>query len=140
MPTDISNPSIFPRGAPFNEDNYGPVTVPCKGMKIALDVRSFGQWEVFIRREGHLAELRDGRIVIDGKPASEYTVERDYIFAMGDNRDISLDSRFWGFVPKEDVVGAPIVVYWAWNPNIPWYHPVDKVASINLSRIGTLIR
>jgi signal peptidase I len=59
---------------------------------------------------------------------------------MGDNRDDSLDSRFWGFVPLQDVIGTPMVVYWSWDPKIPIYDLFDKLGSINLRRIGTIVR
>jgi signal peptidase I len=96
-------------------------------------------WDVFIRREGHEAQLQEDKVKIDGRETGEYTVQRDYIFAMGDNRDNSLDSRFWGFVPLEDVIGTPMIVYWSWNPGIPIYHLIDKLSSVNLRRVGTLI-
>ncbi|MBZ5498168.1 MAG: signal peptidase I [Acidobacteriia bacterium] len=130
---------IFPRGSDFNADNYGPIAVPRKGMKLALTAANFPAWEVFIRREGHDAMLEDEQVMIDGRVAREYTVQRDYVFAMGDNRDNSLDSRFWGFVPYEDVIGTPMIVYWSWNPAIPIYHLIDKLTSVKLGRIGTII-
>jgi signal peptidase I len=58
---------------------------------------------------------------------------------MGDNRDDSLDSRYWGFVPVEDVIGTPMLVFWSWNPKIPLYNLGAKLGSINPSRIGTII-
>jgi signal peptidase I len=61
------------------------------------------------------------------------------LFAMGDNRDDSLDSRYWGFVPVEDVLGTPMLVFWSWNPKIPLYHLSAKLRSVNPSRIGTII-
>lgn len=134
------NPDIFPRGARFNEDNYGPVVVPRKGMTLLLDPENFGSWEVFIRREGHSAAIIAGRILIDGLVTDHYTVARDYLFAMGDNRDNSLDSRYWGFVPVEDVIGTPMLVFWSWNPKIPLYDLGAKLRSVNPSRIGTIIR
>jgi len=140
LPAGYANRDIFPRESEFNEDNYGPVVVPRKGSVVTLDADSFPAWEVFIRREGHSASLFDNEILIDGRPTTRYVVERDYIFAMGDNRDDSLDSRFWGFVPLEDVIGTPVIVYWSWNPRIPLYHPIDKLLSIRLGRIGSIIR
>jgi signal peptidase I len=137
---DQPNPNIFPRGSKYNEDNYGPLTVPRKGMKIALNDADVESWEVFIRREGHEIRSQGGGISVDGAAAREYVVERDYIFAMGDNRDNSLDSRFWGFVPLEDVIGTPMIVYWSWNPDIPIFHLIDKLGSANLRRIGTIVR
>ncbi len=140
IPAGVANPLIFPRGSNFNEDNYGPLAVPWKGMKLPVTADSFQGWEVFIRREGHDVRLEGGTVLIDGKGTSEYTVERDYVFAMGDNRDNSLDSRFWGFVPRVDVVGTPMIVYWSWNPAIPFYDVLDKFGSLDMHRIGTIIR
>ena len=140
FPSGMANPAIFPRGAPFNEDNYGPVVVPRKGLSVALSPDNFTAWEVLIRREGHAANLLAGSVRIDGREVRGYTVERDYVFAMGDNRDNSLDSRFWGFVPREDVIGKPMIVYWSWDPGIPIYHLIDKVRSVQLGRVGTVIR
>jgi signal peptidase I len=139
-PEGMANPQIFPVGSNYNEDNYGPIVVPRKGMKFAINVANYMGWEVFIRREGHEAQLRDGQAWIDGKETNEYTVGRDYIFAMGDNRDNSLDGRYWGFVPKEDVIGTPMIVYWSWDPSIPIYYIFDKLGSVNFRRIGTIIR
>ena len=136
----VANPYIFPRGAGFNEDNYGPVVVPARGTRLSLTPDSFAAWEVFIQREGHDARLQDGRIRIDGRETTAYDVQRDYIFAMGDNRDNSLDSRFWGFVPREDVIGKPMIVYWSWNPAVPIYHLIEKIRSVELGRVGTIIR
>jgi signal peptidase I len=135
----LPNRNVFPIGSNYNEDNYGPILVPRKGMKITLSAANLMGWEVLIRREGHMPKLEDGRVFIDDRETQEYAVERDYIFAMGDNRDNSLDSRFWGFAPLEDVIGTPMIVYWSWDPSIPIYHPLDKLGSINLRRIGTLI-
>ncbi len=140
VPAGFINPNAFPRDSAFNEDNYGPIVVPQKGSIVSLSASNFSSWEVFIRREGHDATLIGDQVLIDGKPATQYTVERDYVFGMGDNRDNSEDSRFWGFIPVEDVIGTPMVVYWSWDPSIPLSHPIDKLLSIKLGRIGTLIR
>jgi signal peptidase I len=139
-PADYHNPYIFPRGARFNEDNYGPLVVPQKGMSLVLNSQTFPSWQVFIQREGHTAELVNDKIVIDGKESSYYVVAKDYVFAMGDNRDNSLDSRFWGFVPIEDVIGTPLIVYWSWDPQISILNLIAKISSVNLGRIGTIVR
>jgi len=133
------NGDIFPRGARFNEDFYGPIEVPKRGMKLALTPATFPGWEVFICREGHDLRMVGDEIFLDGRRADQYIVQRDYVFAMGDNRDNSLDSRFWGFVPVEDIVGTPIVVFWSWDPQISIFHFWDKIRSVDLTRIGTLI-
>lgn len=140
LPRGEGSESIFPKGAPWNEDNYGPLVVPKKGMTIPLNANNVSQWEVFIKREGHQLQLVEGKVMIDGKETSEYIVERDYLFGMGDNRDNSLDSRYWGFIPKENLVGTPLIVYWSWSPDIPIYSLIDKLASVRFNRIGTIIR
>ena len=82
----------------------------------------------------------NGRVLVDGIPAARYTVERDYIFGMGDNRDNSLDGRFWGFIPKENIVGTPMIVYWSWDPDIPVSSISSKLSSIRFGRFGSLVR
>jgi signal peptidase I len=140
-PAGLADDRIFPKGAPFNEDNWGPVRIPRKGDIIPLTVANFDAWQVFIGREGHIATLDPtGMVFVDGAPADHYAVEHNYIFGMGDNRDNSLDGRFWGFIPEENIVGTPIIVYWSWDPNIPIYSIFDKLASIRLGRLGTIIK
>jgi signal peptidase I len=138
---NFADPRIFPPGAAYNEDFWGPMAVPRKGDVIPLTAESFPKWETFIGREGHTARIeRGGTFSVDGKAASSYTVEHNYIFGMGDNRDNSLDGRFWGFIPEENIVGTPMIVYWSWNPDLPFARVFDKIASIRLGRIGTLIK
>lgn len=131
---------VFPKGMFWSEDNYGPLVIPFKGMRLALSSENFEQWEVFVRREGHLVGLAGSQIEIDGKPSAEYIVERDYLFGMGDHRDNSLDSRYWGFIPRDDLVGTPLIVYWSWNTDIPLYDIFSRLGSIRWGRIGTLIK
>jgi signal peptidase I len=141
-PNDDIN--TFPMGAGFTRDNYGPLRVPRKGESVSLTAANIQQWDTFIRREGHDVTQFDGAILIDGKPAASYTVERDYCFGMGDNRDNSVDSRYWGFVPLESVVGTPIMVYWSWDTNYVgesfWATLQQKFRTLRSDRIGTIIR
>ena len=140
-PQGWADPKIFPRDAPYNEDFWGPMAVPRKGDTIALNASTFIRWATFIGREGHRARLDDrGRVLVDGAPVTRYVVEHNYLFGMGDNRDNSLDSRFWGFIPEENIVGTPMIVYWSWDPDRPLSNIVDKIASIKLGRIGTIIK
>ncbi|TLY32627.1 MAG: signal peptidase I [Ignavibacteria bacterium] len=139
-PPDYIDERIFPKGAPFNEDNYGPIVIPKKGDVIELTPKNFERWEIFIRREGHAAALRQGKVTLDGVQNNRYTVERNYLFGMGDNRDNSLDSRFWGFVPADAVVGTPLIVYWSWDPETPILRIAEKLSTVRLSRFGTIVR
>jgi signal peptidase I len=140
-PRGEADPRIFPRGASYNEDNWGPEVIPGKGDVLEFNAQTFERWKTFIAREGHTPVMdASGRITIDGLPADRYTVERNYYFGMGDNRDNSLDSRFWGYIPEENIVGTPIIVYWSWNPEISLLDVFSKIGSIRLGRVGTIIR
>ncbi len=119
MPKGYTMNDIFPRGAiGWNRDWYGPIRIPKAGDILQLTPENIEQWDVFIQREGHTVTGGENHtILIDGKPATQYTIERDYLWMMGDNRDQSADSRFWGFCPYENVVGGGLFVYWSWyNP------------------------
>lgn len=137
---EIPDERIFPPGAPWNEDYYGPLVVPYEGMVIPMDPDTLQYWETFIRREGHTVAVVGGQVMIDGGVATEYTVERNYLFGMGDHRDNSLDSRFWGFIPEENLVGTPMIVYWSWNTDIPLYNIPARIGSIRWGRIFSLVR
>lgn len=130
----------FPKGKGWTKDNYGPIVIPGKDHKIKLSPGNIEAWRIFIMREGHEVRSDGKSVFIDGKKTSEYTVERDYCFGMGDNRDHSSDSRYWGFVPVENVVGSPLIVYWSWDTNLPLAQIFDKIASTRLNRIGTIIK
>ncbi len=110
---------MYPPGSVFRPGYYGPVVVPKKGDVISLDVHSIPQWKSLIEGEGHVVTTSDHGVSIDGMVAQSYTVSSDYYFVLGDNRPNSLDSRFWGFVPGESIIGEALLVYWSWNSEEP---------------------
>lgn len=124
----------FPAGYGYTSNDYGPLRIPRIGDTLWLEGKTFAAWSVFIEREGHDVD-GDAR-TIDGTPTNHYVVEQDYIFCMGDNRDNSFDSRFWGCVPVCNLYGSPLFVAWSYGPTQPLS---DEVPAIRWSRIGQCI-
>ena len=91
--------------------NYGPIWIPKKGAKINLTLQNLPLYERCIKNyEGNTLEVKNGQILINGKPSTSYTFKMDYYWMQGDNRDNSLDSRYWGFVPEDHIVGTPSII------------------------------
>ncbi len=115
IPKGFDNDDVFPHDPehfPWNRDNFGPLLVPKEGMTITLSVDSIALWHRIISvYEKNKIEIKGNQIFINGKPATTYTFKQDYFWLMGDNRHNSLDSRYWGFVPEDHVVGKPVFVW-----------------------------
>lgn len=96
-----------------NPSNIKPFVVPRKHDVLSIDGESIRRWKNFIEREGNIVQVRNRLVYINGTPAANYTVKEDYYFVMGDNRNNSHDSRFWGLVPESNIIGEALVVYWS---------------------------
>lgn len=108
-------PFSFSKGF-VNHDHMPPIVVPFEGQVITLDVATWPLYQdVVTRYEKNDVEIREGEFFVNGQPAQTYTIQQDYYFAMGDNRDDSEDSRFWGFVPDDHVVGKAWLIYFSWD-------------------------
>ena len=140
MEPSVSEAHLFPKGCGWNEDYYGPLYVPKKGDTIHLTTQNLESWKTFIMREGHIPGVTsDSKITIDNVPMKDYIVERDYYFMMGDNRNNSADSRTWGFVPRENIIGEPMLIYWSWDPAIPFSELGKLFQSIKWNRVGKMV-
>lgn len=112
-----ADPDMFPHDTAdykWNINNYGPIYIPKKGATVQLNRSNIALYQRIISTyEGNKLDVKDGKIFINGKETGEYTFRMDYYWMMGDNRGDSEDSRFWGFVPEDHVVGKPVFVYFS---------------------------
>lgn len=110
------NNFTFRRGMPGNPDHIEPMVIPSKGMELVLTEENWPIYrDVLVRYEENDVQITDSTFIINGVNTNRYTVKKNYYFMMGDNRDNSEDSRHWGFVPDDHIIGKPAVVYFSWD-------------------------
>ena len=138
-PDSFGGATYFPVDYPtgWSRDNYGPLWIPKKGATIPLTEENIGLYSRCIRNyEGNTLEVKEGKAYINGQPTDSYTFKYDYYWMIGDNRHNSADSRSWGFVPEDHIVGKPIMIWLSldkdrgifdggirWNRMFRWVHP-----------------
>jgi len=117
------SPFLFPYVANngWTVDDYGPVWIPKKGATIQLTPDNIILYKrCIVTYEGNKFEEKNGQYFINGQPATSYTFKMDYYWMMGDNRHNSLDSRFWGFVPEDHIVGKASLIWFSYDNGPRW--------------------
>ena len=120
----IGGVDVFPNDTIYTKwtiDNYGPLYIPKKGTTIQLTPELYSRYERVIRTyEGNDFEMKGGKFFVNGQATDRYTFKLDYFWLMGDNRHNSLDSRYWGFVPEDHVVGKASLIFFSWDKGPRW--------------------
>jgi signal peptidase I len=120
LPKEDRDPNIFPSDDQYswNLDNFGPIWIPKKGATVQLTTKNLPIYKRIIDvYEGNELAVKNGEIYINGAVAKEYTFKMDYFWMMGDNRYNSADSRLWGYVPEDHVVGKASFVWLSLDKN-----------------------
>lgn len=128
--------NLFPYNNKWNLENYGPIVIPKKGMKVELSPKNILQWQNAINIEyGKKVVSVEGTVInINNKSVREYTFEKDYYFMLGDNRKNSIDSRYFGYIPQEWIIGKAFMIYWS-QLQVQSSGISDYFSSIRFSRL-----
>lgn len=122
------NQFVFSSGIEGNRDNFPEFVVPFKGQKVTLTEDNWTYYyDIIARYEGNDFKRSLNRFMINGKQTNTYTIKQDYYFVMGDNRDNSLDSRYWGFVPNDHMVGEAFMIYLSLDSFIPRFGRIFQI-------------
>ena len=119
-------------------DDFSPIWVPKKGATVKITKDSYYNYQRIIEAYEHNNVTRDkkGGVFIDGKQITEYTFKQNYYWMMGDNRHRSYDSRYWGYVPEDHIVGKPVLIWFSWDKTKPFG---ERIRDIRWERMFNFI-
>ncbi len=146
---DVGKGQMYGGNPDWDINNFGPIYIPKKGDKIQLNEKNYRLYKDIIEKydehdkyhkvHNHKLEKKGDIYLLDGKPVTDYTFKQDYYFMMGDNRSNSEDSRFWGFVPFDHVVGKPVFIFYSSGPEGVRWDRVFTTVSGEGERVSYLI-
>ncbi|NWG29201.1 MAG: signal peptidase I [Ignavibacteriaceae bacterium] len=128
---------IYPPGAKWNRVSYGPIIIPAKGDTIKISPENFERWQsVIVMDHGERSLLSEGTIVtLDGKAIFEYVLTQEHYFVIGDNFEASMDSRHFGFITDNMIVGKAMFIYWSFDSEKVAPGPLGFLSAIRADRI-----
>ena len=135
----FGEPLVFPQSSSYtwNQDFFGPIIIPARNKSIKLDIRNLAIYRPFIELEKNKIETDGNLILINGAEATDYTFKSNYYFVLDDNRDNSKDSRFWGFLPENHIIGKVSRIAFSFNKRneglsvLRWKRTMKTVGKIN---------
>lgn len=129
--------TIYPPGAKWNRISYGPIIIPAKGDTVKITPENFQKWQsVIVMDYGERSLLSEGTLVtLDGRAIFEYVLTQDHYFVIGDNFEQSLDSRHFGFITDNMIIGKAMFIYWSYNTEKVAPGPLGFLSAIRADRI-----
>jgi len=133
----IRQETIYPPGAKWNRISYGPIIIPAKGDTISVAPENFERWQsVIVMDHGERSLLVEGTLVtLDGRAISKYVLKQDHYFVIGDNFEKSMDSRNFGFITDNMIIGKAMFIYWSYNADKVAPGPLGFLSAIRADRI-----
>jgi signal peptidase I len=133
----IRDEIIYPPGAKWNKDSYGPIIIPAKGDTIMIAPENFERWQsIIVMDHGERSLHSEGTIVtLDGRAIFEYVLKQDHYFVIGDNFEESMDSRNYGFITDNMIIGKALFIYWSYDSEKVAPGPLGFLSAIRANRI-----
>ena len=133
----MKDEAIYPPEAKWNRDSYGPIIIPAKGDTIMIAPENFDRWQsVIVMDHGERSLLSEGTIVtLDGRAIFEYVLKQDHYFVIGDNFEESMDSRHFGFITDNMIIGKALFIYWSYDSEKVAPGPLGFLSAIRADRI-----
>ena len=133
----VQDEVIYPPGAKWNRISYGPIIIPGKGDTVTIAPENFEKWQsVIVMDHGERSLLVEGTLVtLDGRAISEYVLKQDHYFVIGDNFEVSMDSRNFGFITDNMIVGKAMFIYWSYDTEKVAPGPLGFLSAIRANRI-----